>query len=430
MKKITIIVIALLGAFMTTFAQDTNLVQAEKEYNSWSIDLGAGVNKPLEPFADGYYTNTPDFLSADLGIRYMINEKFGLNLGLGFDKFEADEESLPFQTNNYSIALEGVVNGGNLLGFREWTNHLNFLVHGGLGYARLNPSEPVDAEFGDADQMLFLTVGLTPQVKISDRITLFADASLSGNVRQNLNFDGTSRNDEARGFDGYFVTATAGISISLGKNNVHADWYSKANADEEKIKDLQDRLAKIETDLIDTDQDGVPDYLDREPNTVSGVAVNTKGIAVDVNKNGIPDELESTLDARYARKGDMNTGDVTSGGDVIKKLIDDGYVNVYFKFNSSQPETYSLESINYLIKYMNENPNASAQLVGYADAIGNPSYNQTLSEKRAMKVKEIMVASGIDAGRLTVTGNGEDASVEEGSAPARQLVRRVTFKLN
>ena len=87
MKKITIIVIALLGAFMTTFAQDTNLVQAEKEYNSWSIDLGAGVNKPLEPFADGYYTNTPDFLSADLGIRYMINEKFGLNLGLGFDKF-------------------------------------------------------------------------------------------------------------------------------------------------------------------------------------------------------------------------------------------------------------------------------------------------------------------------------------------------------
>ena len=114
----------------------------------------------------------------------------------------------------------------------------------------------------------------------------------------------------------------------------------------------------------------------------------------------------------------------------IKKLIDDGYVNVYFKFNSSQPETYSLESINYLIKYMNENPNASAQLVGYADAIGNPSYNQTLSEKRAMKVKEIMVASGIDAGRLTVTGNGEDASVEEGSAPARQLVRRVTFKLN
>ena len=146
----------------------------------------------------------------------------------------------------------------------------------------------------------------------------------------------------------------------------------------------------------------------------------------------MPDELESTLDNRYAKKGDIPTSTpaIASGDDVIKKLIEDGYVNVYFQFNSTKPETYSLESINYLIKYMTENAGASAQLVGYADEIGNPSTNQRLSERRAQKVKDIMVAAGISASRLTATGNGEDASVDKNSAPARQLVRRVTFKLN
>ncbi len=430
MKKITFFLIMLTSS-LATFAQTEETTETIAEYNKWSIDLGAGVNKPIAPFTDGYFSNTPDFLSADLGIRYMINEKFGFNLGLGLDKFESDENSELFQTNNYSVTLEGVVNGGNVLGFREWTDSFNFLVHGGLGYSRLNRSEPVDADFGDADQMLHLTVGLTPQVKISNRITLFADASLTGNVRQNLNFDGTSVIQDSRGFNGYFVTATAGLSISLGKSDIHADWYSRENDIKDRVNDIDDRLTKVETDLIDTDQDGVPDYLDREPNTISGVTVDTKGIAVDQNKNGIPDELESSLDARYAKVGDINNNvGTTSGGDVIEKLINDGYVNVYFKFNSTQPEEYSLESINYLIKYMSENSGSSAELIGYADELGSDSYNQMLSAKRAEKVKAIIVASGIDGSRLTVTGNGEDASVDKSSAPARQLVRRVTFKLN
>ena len=41
--------------------------------------------------------------------------------------------------------------------------------------------------------------------------------------------------------------------------------------------------------LQDTDRDGVVDYLDAEPNTTGGVAVDTKGRAIDVNKNGVPD---------------------------------------------------------------------------------------------------------------------------------------------
>ncbi|MDF1518306.1 MAG: OmpA family protein, partial [Lutibacter sp.] len=220
------------------------------------------------------------------------------------------------------------------------------------------------------------------------------------------------------------VNASVGLTFYLGKKAVHADWYSEENIIMSKLDSLNQRLSKVETDMMDSDNDGIANYLDQEPNTVANALVDSKGRAVDVNNDGIPDTMLAPLDTRYAAKGDLQ-----GQGDVIKELIDKGYVNVYFKFNSTVPETYSLQSVNFLIVYMNENPGANAELIGYADELGSTSYNQKLSEKRANKVQELLVASGINASRLTVRGGGEDTSVDKNSPNARQLVRRVTFKL-
>ncbi|HEA30951.1 MAG TPA: OmpA family protein [Leeuwenhoekiella sp.] len=434
MKKILLGAFAILGIMGISNAQDMtdqetmmsddqNTVSSYDDYNRWSIDINAGVNKPSRPFAPGYYTSTPDFFHADAGLRYMINDRAGLKVDFGFDNFSDDEESLPFKSRMYRISLQGVANAGNILGFREWTNTLGLLLHGGMGYSRLSVKEPV--ELDDNDQMLNFIAGITPQIKLADRVALNADLSVIGNIRQDQTFDGTAR-QVAADFDGFYVNATIGISVYLGGNDVHADWYSREKNMATDLDSINNRLAKLENDLQDTDRDGVPNYLDREPDTVSGVTVDTKGVAVDKNKNGIPDELESSLEAKFNK---MEATSSSSGNDIIEKLIDDGYVNVYFQFNSTQPEVYSYEAINYLTKYMKENTDATAELIGYADEIGNPNYNKALSEKRAQKVFEILVASGVDGERLNVTGSGEDTSVDKNSSAARQLVRRVTFKL-
>jgi OOP family OmpA-OmpF porin len=270
-------------------------------------------------------------------------------------------------------------------------------------------------------------VGITPQFRLSKSLAFTTDLTIIGNVNQDFTWDGNAYTVK-RGFDGMLVNVSAGLTLYLGDKDVHADWYSEEAEIYSQLDSIENRLSKIETDLMDTDQDGVPDYLDREPNTISGVAVDSKGRAIDLNNNGIPDEMEPALDARYAKKGEGAQGGNASM--TIKELIDNGYVNVYFRFNSDQPETYSLQAVNYLIVYMKENSSAKATLIGYADEIGNPAYNQQLSERRANKVKDLLVAAGIDGNRLTVKGGGEDTTVNKNSTGARQLVRRVTFKLN
>lgn len=419
MKK-ALLITSLLISSITIGQENLN-----PDFNKWSIEVGGGLHKPARPMASGYYTNSPSFGQFSLGARYMFNNRFGLKLDLGYNMFQEGDNSRPFKSSYIRSSLQGVANLGSILKFESWTNTFGVLVHAGAGYSRLDAKEPID--LNGTDQMLNIVFGVSPQVKLGERMALTTDVSLIGNTRQNYTWDGTKTTTK-RGWNGYLMNFSLGLNFYLGKHEKHADWVPEQFKFEELMSDHEARLAKIETDLVDSDQDGIPDYLDREPNTPSGVAVDTKGRAIDKNNNGIPDELESSLDRLYVKKDDDTTardGDSVS----VRNLLDNGYVNVYFQFDSDKPETYSLEAINYLVRYMSANPSANAELIGYADEIGNVEYNLQLSERRAKRVYDILVATGVSPDRLSYTGGGVDSSVDKGSSDARQLVRRVTFKL-
>lgn len=422
MKKFTLLMACFFVAYMAEAQQqDTN------DYNHWSIEVNGSANKALRTLTPGYSNPTLNLKngnwSGDVGVRYMINDLFGFKASFGYNKLKAADGSSPFETKYYRYDLEGVINAGTLLGFREWTQRLNFLVHGGAGLGHMKTGS--SALYSDEkDDMLNVMVGITPQLRLASWLALNADLTAIGNARQKYNWDGNGKTSSS--LDGILMNASVGLTFYLGGAPKHADWVDTGSMRGDVADSLRNRITEIETKMQDSDQDGVPDYLDREPNTTNGVTVDTKGRAVDKNNNGIPDEIEEGLRNHYVTRDEFDEQD---GSDLIKSLIDDGYTNVYFKFDSDVPETYSLGAINYLIRYMKDNTSKNANLIGYADELGNAEYNQKLSEKRAKKVYDILVSSGIDESRLDYEGNGIDDSVDKDSSAARQLVRRVTFKL-
>lgn len=418
MRKLLLL---LLLVNLTVFAQEEQEMD-KFDYNRWSVEIAGGLHKPERPFALGYYAATPSFGQVSLGTRYMFNNYFGLKLDLGYSIIKSADESLEFESHYFRSSLQGVVNLGGLFHFESWTNRIGLLMHAGAGYSYLAPKEPVELVDSN-DNMLNVIGGLTPQIKLSESLALTGDVSFIGNIRQTLTWDGTEV-PKIRGFDGFTTNFSIGLSLYLGDKEKHADWAPiSQNADlEKKVIALEERLEKVETDMIDSDQDGVADYLDREPNSRSGAIVDTKG--VEVTAYNMPEGMKKYLEDNYVSQSQFK-----EEGMSIKDIISKGYQNVYFRFNSDKPETYSYEAINYLIVYMRENPSSQAELVGYADELGNADYNLQLSERRAKKVYDILIASGVSADRLSYSGGGEKTTADKSSEPARQLVRYVTFKL-
>ncbi|AVM50175.1 OmpA family protein [Capnocytophaga sp. oral taxon 878] len=376
-----------------------------QDYNKWSIDVNGGVNKPITPLSAGYSTSTPNLWGANVGVRYMLNNKFGIRLGGGYDSFKEKKDTNKFDSRYWNVNLQGYANLGRVLSFEDWTSDITLLVHAGGGYAQLRS----DYLGSNADQMLFATAGVTPEIRLSNRISLLLDASLYVNARQNRTYD-TYGVATRRGFQGAHFTTTIGLNIALGKQSQHADWAvtSSKKDDEEVAK----RVAALENNVADL-KDKVGNKQDK---------MN------DANGNGIPDEIENYLNNNYQAK---NGSTANNGGDsgVIADLIKKGYVSTYFDFNSSKPQTASTWAIDIIVKYMKENSGSQVTISGYADELGGTNYNTTLSQKRANAVKDILVKAGIDASRISVEGKGEDTSVDKNSAGARQIARRATFNL-
>ncbi|WP_144893460.1 OmpA family protein [Flavobacterium tiangeerense] len=406
------------GAVSSVNAQTETKEVKNTDYNKWSIELAGGVNKPQRPMGSGYFTSTPSPYVADLGVRYMFNNKFGLKADFGYNSFEGKSNSANFDTKYYRANLQAVANLGRIMSFETWTNTIGLLGHAGFGLAQLE-----DQNSALKDRMGNFMAGITGQIKLSNRIALTGDFTTILNAAQDATFDAsTTRN--ARGFSGILFNGTVGLTVYLGSNEKHADWVLDNNSEIDKLKQ---QIADIETSMLDTDKDGVADYLDQEPNTIGGVMVDTKGKSIDLNNNNVPDELESYLLKTYGSNTDKSA--IVNNSTLIKNLINEGYVSTYFDYNKSTPTNVSTEGIDFILTYLRNNPSASVDIIGHADELGRSEYNDKLSTARANSVKDVLVKANVDASRLNVVAAGEDASVAKDSDAARKLVRRVTFRV-
>lgn len=454
-KSLLLISIALLGV-TTCIAQTEDTKEAKDaasdrlDYNKWTIELTAGQAKGTKPFTDGYYSSNPDkffgsfkFNSFTLGTRYMFSPKFGLKGDISYDLFENNPstQSKEFKLEQYRLGIQGVVNAARLFNIQEPLGRLCILIHAGVVVARATPkldapndldvgipTVGLNANYNKSEYNGGVIFGISPEVRIAKKISVIGDFSTIANFRQHFAWDGHSSATD-NNLSGQMIEVSLGLTYSLGKDDIHGDW---AILDENKLEELEKldrRIGDLETMMNDVDKDGVPDYLDVENNSIAGVAVDTKGRMVDINKNGVPDELERFLSNNFVDKSQISETVAAANADMIKRLINEGYVTTYFENNKTKPTNVSTEGIDFMLTYLRNNPSASIDIVGHADEIGKSADNDKLSIDRANNVKNTLVKAGISASRLNVVSQGEDTSVAPDSSEARRLVRRVTFKV-
>lgn len=200
-------------AFVALFGTAT-LFGQEGMFNKFSIDVQGGLHMPVKLVDNINQSDYTDFKSGQLGIRYMFNECFGAKLSYGFNGFQ-DKENSEFGVDYHRVTLEGVYN-------MQLASRFGILAHAGLGYASAAPSS-----IDENEQTAIIMVGLTPQVKVSERVAVFLDATYLVSAHQQYYFNGELFNPDFQSRTATFATFSIGASIYLGKKSGHADWAKK-----------------------------------------------------------------------------------------------------------------------------------------------------------------------------------------------------------
>ena len=136
----------------------------------------------------------------------------------------------------------------------------------------------------------------------------------------------------------------------------------------------------------------------------------------------IGDDLDRQEAALRSQMGGSGVSIVNTGSQLIVTLPE----AITFPVDSAQLKSSFVSSLNALARNLQQYPNTTVEVVGHTDSTGAASYNQQLSERRALSVRSVLLNAGVSGSRLRAFGQGETNPVASNSSAAgRQQNRRV-----
>jgi outer membrane protein OmpA-like peptidoglycan-associated protein len=136
------------------------------------------------------------------------------------------------------------------------------------------------------------------------------------------------------------------------------------------------------------------------------------------------DQQEAALQQQFAASDAAN---IQRNADVLAVTFKS---DVLFDINSATLKPGAYQEINRVAQVLVQYPQTNIQIAGHTDSSGSEAYNQELSERRAMSVKNALTNQGVDPARMRTLGFGEGMPVADNSTEAgRQLNRRVVVTI-
>jgi outer membrane protein OmpA-like peptidoglycan-associated protein len=179
----------------------------------------------------------------------------------------------------------------------------------------------------------------------------------------------------------------------------------------------------------DGDGDGVPDISDKCPDTVWGSRVDEMGCPKEPVLSGLISKNSDSLDAD--NDGVLDPLDKCPQTPQTAAVDEKGCwaaPDILFDFDSTEIKPRYHSALAVIIAVSKKNPGLKIEIQGHTDNMGPESYNQMLSEKRALAVKEYMVNKGIESANLKTVGFGATRNVASNESDAgRALNRRIDF---
>ncbi|MBI1933584.1 MAG: OmpA family protein [Ignavibacteriales bacterium] len=214
-----------------------------------------------------------------------------------------------------------------------------------------------------------------------------------------------------------------GHTDSLG-NNLYNEFLS-----EKRAKSVKKFLVKNGINESRLSTIGYGESKPIEDNgTAYGRAVNRRIEFKISNSDKIQIQSSKPAKVNLDQFGTLEEKEIAKSIEMGEKLV---FTNVHFKTNSDVITNDSKKILDNAANVLSKMPNVNIEIQGHTDSDGNDQYNQVLSEKRAISVKNYLVQKGISVDRLTTAGFGETQPISDNSTPeGKAKNRRIEFQIS
>lgn len=159
--------------------------------------------------------------------------------------------------------------------------------------------------------------------------------------------------------------------------------------------------AKVDANgcCLDSDKDGVKDFADKCPTTPAGFKVDANGCCIDSDKDGVKDPKDKCPNTPAGFKVDADGCEI---GYNLKINFDTNKADIKDEYN---------DEISKFVLFMNAFPVYKAEIGGHTDNLGDANSNKKLSQQRADSVKNRFIKDGVASDRMSSVGFGEEKPV-------------------
>lgn len=168
--------------------------------------------------------------------------------------------------------------------------------------------------------------------------------------------------------------------------------------------------------MVDSDGDGVADAADKCADTPQGVKVDKNGCPIDSDGDGVPDYLDKCPDTPKGKMVDKDgcvTGKVSIS---LEVAFDSGKTTIKQQYH---------EPIKKVADFMKTYPETTAVIGGYTDNVGSKESNERLSARRAESVRKYLIEKfGIASDRVTAKGYGPANPIADNATPEGRAKNR------
>ena len=418
--------------------------------NFWNFGAYAYVDKMFNPLlgmefkvnyskisgAAQYFSNVYDIL-------YVNQQKISNNLFFKGTAYGAELNLILSFSNLYvTDARKWHATGYFGAGYHQYDSALfeklsngsnNLLVDFGV-----NPSRNSVYEASS----IYISGQLGIKYRLNKRVDIEFRPSWYFNYEDHLDATISNKQD----WETFFVTHI-GVAIKLGKKKIFTIW---GDEDKEKVEPFE---------IVDTDDDGVIDQLDRDPDTPAGVMVYGNGTPIDSDQDTVPDYLDKCpfIKGRVDNDGCPFVGDIDRDGipdredkcpevkglekyqgcpdlnslRVTELITVMSYSkSIYFNSDSNSITSgFYFTMLDDVAEIMLKNKNVTFSISGFTDDAGTDDYNLKLSEKRANEARNYLIERGVETDRIFAKGYGEtDPKYKNNTPQGKQLNRRVEIK--